>query len=290
MEFIESSAKTIEEATKKGLAKLEEMGKSFERSEIIASPSNGFLGFGKKDAIVRMYYSEPTSIFDEILNTEKEVEKPVEVMTEAEEVVVEETPVETEEATTEAEEVVVEEEIAPTMDAEIAKEEVEHEEPVKEEPVLTAEKQAEIAERAKEFLQGVFDNMGLKYVMEKMSTYERVTFKVHGDNLGFVIGKHGQTLEAIQYLTNLVANKGEQARCHIMVDIGDYRERRERTLEQLAERLASKVRQNRHKIALEPMNAYERKIIHTALQDMPHIGTHSEGEGPSRHIVITYVE
>lgn len=284
MEFIESSAKTIEEATKKGLAKLEEMGKSFERSEIIESPSNGFLGFGKKDAIVRMYYSEPISIFDDIMAAEEEEAKATE--TEVEEVVVEETPVATEE-------VVVEEEIAPSTDAKPAEEEVKPEEPVVEEaqaPVLTAEKQAEIADRAKEFLQGVFENMGLDCVMEKMSTYERVTFQVHGENLGFVIGKHGQTLEAIQYLTNLVANKGEQARCHIMVDIGGYRERRERTLEQLAGRLAAKVRRNRHKISLEPMNAYERKIIHSALQDMPHIGTHSEGEGPSRHIVITYVK
>lgn len=273
MEFIESSAKTIEEATRKGLAKLEEMGKGFERSEIIVTPSNGFLGFGKKDAVVRMYYSEQNSIFDDITRAEEEAKA---AETKAEEVVVEETSAP-----------VVEEEIAPSTEAEPAKEEVVVEE-VQEQPVLTEAKQEEIGNRAKEFLQGIFKNMGVECVIEKLSSYERVTLHVHGENLGFVIGKHGATLEAIQYLTNLVANKGEQARCHIMVDISGYREKRERTLMQLAQKKAAQVRRTRRKVSFEPMNAYERKIIHTALQDMPHIGTHSEGEGLARHIVITY--
>lgn len=285
MEFIESSAKTLEEATRKGLAKLEEMNKNFERSEIIENPSSGFLGFGKKDAVVRMYYSDDQSILNEILTPEAQ---------EKAEVVIEETvvePIVTEAVVKETvEEVTPEIEIAVATEAEVATKEEEPTKPVNEAPVLTTEKQAEIAERAKVFLNGMLEKMGLEFMLEKMTTPERVTFQVHGEQLGIIIGKHGQTLEAIQYLTNLVANKGEQARCHIMVDVGGYRSRRERTLEQLAKRMADKVRRNRHKISLEPMNAYERKVIHTALQDIPHIETHSEGEGSSRHLVISYVK
>ena len=102
------------------------------------------------------------------------------------------------------------------------------------------------------------------------------------------IGKHGQTLDAIQYLTNLVANKEVSGHYHIVVDVEHYRSRREETLMQLARRLASKVKRTRQKVSLEPMSAYERKIIHLTLQDESHIVTDSEGEEPYRHVVIAY--
>ena len=103
-----------------------------------------------------------------------------------------------------------------------------------------------------------------------------------------MIGKNGQTLDAIQYLTNLVAHKEVSGHCHIVVDVENYRARREETLINLAKRLAAKVKRNRQKVSLEPMNAFERKIIHTALHDDKHIVTESAGDEPFRHIVISY--
>ena len=134
----------------------------------------------------------------------------------------------------------------------------------------------------------MFTQMGLKVVIEKMMTKDKITFQVHGEELGILIGKHGQTLDAIQYLTNLVAHKDVSSHCHIVVDVENYRSRREETLVNLAKRLASKVKRNRQKVSLEPMNAFERKIIHTALQGDKHIVTNSEGDEPFRHVVISY--
>lgn len=152
------------------------------------------------------------------------------------------------------------------------------------------EKVQEIATKGKEFLVAMFKKMDLPVVIEKMISTDRITFHVRGEHLGILIGKHGQTLDAIQYLTNLIANKGEVKRCHIMVDVEDYRVRREQTLRELAERLANKAKRNRQKVVLEPMNSYERKIIHMALQEWPNISTDSEGEGSYRHVVIEYVK
>ena len=145
---------------------------------------------------------------------------------------------------------------------------------VKAKQELSKETQQIIAEKGKEFL-------------EKMFTSDKITFQVHGEDLGILIGKHGQTLDAIQYLTNLVAHKEVSGHCHIVVDVENYRARREETLINLAKRLAAKVKRNRQKVSLEPMNAFERKIIHTALHDDKHIVTESAGDEPFRHIVIS---
>ena len=134
----------------------------------------------------------------------------------------------------------------------------------------------------------MFAQMGLIVMIEKMFTSDKITFQVHGEDLGILIGKHGQTLDAIQYLTNLVAHKEVSGHCHIVVDVENYRARREETLIDLAKRLAAKVKRNRQKVSLEPMNAFERKIIHTALHDDKHIVTESAGDEPFRHIVISY--
>ena len=157
-----------------------------------------------------------------------------------------------------------------------------------EKPGLTKEDQMAIADKGKQFLTDMFAKMGLAVAIEKMTTEGRITFQIHGDDLGILIGKHGQTLDAIQYLTNLVANKDVKGRCHIVVDVEHYRSRREDTLVQLARRLGDKVKRSRQKISLEPMNAFERKIIHLTLQNEPHIVTDSEGEEPYRHVVIAY--
>ncbi len=252
MDYIEVSAKTIEEATSQATAQIESQGRVVTSVKVLEEPSKGFLGFGKKDALVRVYFEEGTA---ENIAVEEEVVSVVETITE--------TTVDTVETETTEIPVVVEDGI-------------------------TKAEQDFIADTGKEFLLGMFGKMGLSVQIEKLTTKDKITFQVHGEDLGILIGKHGQTLDAIQYLTNLVANKEVRRRCQIVVDVENYRSRREETLIQLAHRLGAKVRRTRQKIALEPMNAFERKIIHLALQNEKNIKTDSEGQEPYRHIVIYY--
>lgn len=139
---------------------------------------------------------------------------------------------------------------------------------------------------AKLFLENVFLSMGLSVTMEKRIVDGAVTFNLHGDDLGILIGKHGQTLDSLQYLTNLVANKAAQERTRFIIDIENYRQRRVETLMVLAKKLASQVKRTREKVVLEPMTPHERKIIHMALQDDRRVTTNSEGEEPHRYVVI----
>ena len=141
---------------------------------------------------------------------------------------------------------------------------------------------------AKEFLQKVFNAMKIDVVMEKFINKNdgSVTFKLHGDDMGILIGKHGQTLDSLQYLTNLVANKNSNERVRVIIDVEDYRDRRIDTLTRLANRLADKVKRTGERVALEPMNPHERKIIHMALQGDRRVTTLSEGDEPYRHVVI----
>ncbi|MCI1820799.1 MAG: protein jag [Megasphaera sp.] len=147
----------------------------------------------------------------------------------------------------------------------------------------------EAAEKAKAFLQDVLKKMDIGEVfIEKMIKSDKVILHLHGNNLGILIGKHGQTLDALQYLTNLTTNQGQDNRYFLMLDVENYRQRRKETLEQLAVRLASRVKHEGDKVMLEPMNGYERKIIHMALQNKEHVRTESEGQDPYRHVVIYY--
>ena len=252
MDYIEVSAKTIEEATSQATAQIESQGRVVTSVKVLEEPSKGFLGFGKKDALVRVYFEEGTAEHTAVV---EEVVSVVKTVTE--------TAVDTVE----------------TDNTEI---------PVVVEDGITKAEQDFIADTGKEFLLGMFGKMGLSVQIEKLTTKDKITFQVHGEDLGILIGKHGQTLDAIQYLTNLVANKEVRRRCQIVVDVENYRSRREETLVQLAHRLGAKVRRTRQKIALEPMNAFERKIIHLALQNEKNIKTDSEGQEPYRHIVIYY--
>ena len=253
MDYIEVSAKTIEEATSQATAQIESQGRVVTSVKVLEEPSKGFLGFGKKDALVRVYFEAAAVTHTAV--TEEPVVPVVEIVTEV--------AVDTVE----------------TVETEI---------PVVVEDGITKAEQDFIADTGKEFLLGMFGKMGLSVQIEKLTTKDKITFQVHGEDLGILIGKHGQTLDAIQYLTNLVANKEVRRRCQIVVDVENYRSRREETLVQLAHRLGAKVRRTRQKIALEPMNAFERKIIHLALQNEKHIKTDSEGQEPYRHIVIYY--
>lgn len=140
---------------------------------------------------------------------------------------------------------------------------------------------------AKSFLENIFVNMDLKVLMEKrVSSDGIVTFNLHGEDLGVLIGKHGQTLDSIQYLANLVANKQTKERVKINIDIENYRQRRVETLTVLAKKIANQVKRTQQKVTLEPMSPHERKIIHMALQDDRRIQTNSQGEEPHRYLVI----
>lgn len=259
MEFIDVSAKTIEDAIAKGVAELAVDGHELVETKVIEQPSNGFLGIGRKPAVVRLFY---TAIAAAATEEEKEV------------------IAETSDAVADAPVATDERDVAEAVDNSTVS--------VKAKQELSKETQQVIAEKGKEFLEKMFAQMGLIVMIEKMFTNDKITFQVHGEDLGILIGKHGQTLDAIQYLTNLVAHKEVSGHCHIVVDVENYRARREETLINLAKRLAAKVKRNRQKVSLEPMNAFERKIIHTALHDDTHIVTESAGDEPFRHIVISY--
>lgn len=151
---------------------------------------------------------------------------------------------------------------------------------------FSEEEQNETAEAAREFLKGVFQAMDLKITVEKMLSREQILLTLHGERLGLLIGKHGQTLDALQYLTNLAAGKKYHHHYFILLDAENYRSRRKQTLENLAARCASKAKHTGEPVKLEPMPAGERKIIHMALKDDPLISTDSEGEVPYRYVVV----
>ena len=143
------------------------------------------------------------------------------------------------------------------------------------------------AEKAEEFLASIFEAMKLEVRIAPMDTKDGVVMNLIGENLGILIGKHGQTLDSLQYLANPAANKGlVEDKVRIILDIENYRSRREDTLRRLAMRLADKVRRTGERIVLEPMNRHERKIIHMALQNNYRISTYSSGEEPYRKVVI----
>ncbi|MCR4684639.1 MAG: protein jag [Lachnospiraceae bacterium] len=139
----------------------------------------------------------------------------------------------------------------------------------------------------KEFLSKVFDAMGMKVQIDVEKTDEEINIELSGDDMGVLIGKRGQTLDSLQYLTSLVVNKGSSSYTRVKVDTENYRVRRKETLENLAKNLAYKVKRTKRPVTLEPMNPYERRVIHSALQNDKYVSTHSEGEEPYRKVVIT---
>lgn len=136
------------------------------------------------------------------------------------------------------------------------------------------------------FLRQISDNMGLQVDLEIEDDPEVLKINFSGDDLGILIGRRGDTLDALQYLANLVANKKEEQRVRVVLDVEGYRKRREQTLQKLAMKLADKVRRRNQEVVLEPMNPHERRIIHTALQNNRYVYTTSQGEDPYRKIVI----
>ena len=157
--------------------------------------------------------------------------------------------------------------------------------------VIKARKNQSIEDIAREFLGKVFEAMELtvKINMDINEEDGVVNIDLVGDDMGILIGKRGQTLDSLQYLVSLVVNKESDKFIRVKLDTENYRERRKATLENLAKNIASKVKRTRKTVSLEPMNPYERRIIHSALQSDPAVSTHSEGEEPYRRVVVTLV-
>ena len=152
--------------------------------------------------------------------------------------------------------------------------------------VIKARIKNSVADKAKEFLKEVFDAMNMVVVIDVKYDEENrnIDIELSGDEMGVLIGKRGQTLDSLQYLVSLVVNKDEDEYIRVKVDTEDYRKRRKETL---AKNIAYKVKRTKRPVSLEPMNPYERRIIHSALQNDKYVTTHSEGEEPFRRVVVT---
>ena len=307
-EYMQFSAKTKNEAITKACI---ELGVSSDQLDIqvVSEGSSGFFGIGSKPAIIKACKKEESSeekeiekIIDSVKidalkeETAKEVQKPaVKSVSKAPETKKE----------TSAEKAKEERQPKPVREKQF-KEKVSREKPVreqkerpaKEKPVRAAkaieiitdpEKIKDIEERALVFLKDVFASMDLGEVTitSKYNTTDgclEVDFE--GEDMGILIGKRGQTLDSLQYLTSLVVNKGKSDYIRVKLDTEDYRRRRKETLENLARGIAYKVKKTRKPVVLEPMNPYERRIIHSALQGNKFVETVSEGEEPYRHVVV----
>lgn len=283
MNHVEATGKTIEDAVRSGLVQLG-LTRDEVTVEVLSEPKSGFLGIGSKPAVVRVTAKEEA---EHVLQRQQEdVRKAEEAEKQAADAA----------GIAEAEPPCPEEPVSAPAESEInhpadgAKDSVAAspaDEAADQKEDFTAE---EAAAKAREFLQEVLKNMGMQVVIEKMIKPDKIILHLHGKNLGILIGKHGQTLDALQYLTNLTTNQGKEMRHFIMLDVENYRHRREETLKQLALRLSGRVKKKGDRVVLEPMNGYERKIIHVALQDADHVRTESEGQDPYRHVVIYYAE
>lgn len=295
MAFVEKTGKNVDEAIAEALKELNITADQAD-IEVLDEGRKGIFGFGRKDAKVRVTVKEVT-VAEESAPAEKTVSEAAETAVQA---VKEAANIAVDTAVKKAEAVKADASAAVedlsqkaaeakdnAVDSAISTlESLKSERPAREARKYVVNDEAIIA--AKEFLQRVFTAMKIEVAMEKFINKNdgSVTFKLHGQDMGILIGKHGQTLDSLQYLTNLVANKTSNERVRVIIDVEDYRDRRIETLTRLANRLADKVKRTGERVALEPMNPHERKIIHMALQGDRRVTTLSEGDDPYRHVVI----
>ena len=296
-EFIQFSAKTKNEAITKACI---ELGVSSDQLEIevVSEGSSGFFGIGSKPAIIKARKINTVSEEDEIQEIvdtvkvdaikEEQNRKPAKPFVKAEKPAPKSEPVKEKPKEKPFKERPVKEKPA----KEKMPKEPREEKPKQSKPVEIITDPAEIKEveeRAIVFLRDVFASMNLGEVeiTSKYNTNDgclEVAFE--GEDMGILIGKRGQTLDSLQYLTSLVVNKGKANYIRVKLDTEDYRRRRKETLENLARGIAYKVKKTRRPVVLEPMNPYERRIIHSALQGNKYVETVSEGEEPYRHVVV----
>ena len=267
MDYMEFSAKTVSDAITEACTYFTVASDHLEY-EVLEEGSNGFLGLGSKAAKIKARVKEESEeaavLAAETVKEEKKAEK---------EVIKEEKKEAKAAAKEEKKEV-----------AAAAKEE--KKEAKKEKIAVNAK---EVEDKSITFLKDVLHAMDIAAVVEAEYNDEEEMLEINliGEDMGVLIGKRGQTLDSLQYLVSLVVNKGTNGCIRVKVDTENYRERRKATLENLAKNIASKVVRTRRPVSLEPMNPYERRIIHSALQNNKYVTTHSEGEEPYRKVVVT---
>ena len=290
-EMIRVSGKTLEDAITNATISL---GVTSDKIvyKVIEHESKGFLGIGAKDAVIEVRAKNEADYEAERLKIKAEedaAKAAAEANAEAEEEKVLNTKISEQETLSPAEET-----SSFTQDVEEAEEtEFQAEEIVEEKAPSKREREikpledpSEAIAKAEGFLRDVYQAMGMD--VDLVSTYdgEVLNVQMNGDDMGILIGKRGQTLDSLQYLVSLVVNKGSATYVRVKLDTENYRERRKATLENLAKNISVKVKKNRQTVYLEPMNPYERRIIHSALQGDPFVTTYSEGEEPNRKVVV----
>ena len=160
---------------------------------------------------------------------------------------------------------------------------------IEHEPFVVTPEEAltDTARTARDFLSGLTERMNVPVSIEVMETEEQLRMQMAGENMSLLIGRRGETLDALQYLTSLTVNRGRENYLRVSIDTENYRAKREEALRKLAVRMAGRAKKSGKRVALEPMNPYERRILHSALQNDPEVTTHSEGEEPYRRVIIT---
>ena len=274
---IRVSAKTVEDAITEASIQLGITSDKLEY-EVIEKGSAGFLGIGMKQAVIearrKVEEKQETEIVEKV---KKEIQQVAAEEVKAEEKIVEEVRAEIEHG----------EKPKQTTEKVEKKEEIKNDAPVKREVEL-ADVTDETKEAVSAFLKDTLKAMGMEVeIASDIDEDGSLSINMSGPNMGILIGKRGQTLDSLQYLANRVANKHQSGYVRVKLDTENYRARREETLKHLAKNIAHKVKRNRRPVALEPMNPYERRIIHSALQNDPYVTTHSEGEEPYRKVVVT---
>lgn len=261
----EYTAKSVEEALEKALNEMM-LTREDINYEIVQQPSKGFLGFGQKNAVVRVSRKVIEEMKIDAVEVKEEKKAAIKKEIKAEQIAA--APVK-EEAV----------ELEDNVD-----EFVEEEQPAVKVDKKEATGAAEVKGRA--FLAKIFDEMKLDVVIDVKEKGGYLVFDLQGENLGILIGRRGDTLDALQFLLNLVINEKNGAKVKGIIDIENYRAKREETLIGLGHKLAAKARKTGQKVVLEPMNPQERRIIHMALQNDKRVTTYSEGEEPYRKVVI----
>ena len=306
MEFQEFTGDNVDLAINEACTRLQVP--SFELEyEVINKESAGFLGFGKKPARIRARKKEVQETVKaepkQKQEPKKKEEKPVKkvevsapvVEEKKQEAVKPEYKKEPKNKNGKKKNFDKKSKNASGEEKKEAKREPRREQPKREpkpEPVVVERSEEEIAEIKKDaenFLKEVFAAMELTVEINIQYNKETGNLEIDfaGDDMGILIGKRGQTLDSLQYLTSLVVNKGDNAYVRVKLDTENYRSRRKDTLENLAKNIAFKVKKTRKPVSLEPMNPYERRIIHSALQGNKFVETYSEGNEPYRHVVVT---
>lgn len=260
MDYIEVRAKTIDDAITDALVQLGVTSDQLDY-EVIEKGSAGFLGINRKDAIIKARKKVVVPEKKEVVTETVAVKKPEKKQT---------APVEKKESVPE-------------------KKVEKNDKKEKSEKAAAPIDYAPLVENVKNFLAQVFQAMELEVeIITKVDEENRmIDVEFKGSEMGMLIGKRGQTLDSLQYLTNLAVNKQSDSYVKVKLDTEDYRKRRKETLENLARNIAYKVKRTKRPVSLEPMNPFERRVIHSALQNDKYVSTHSEGEEPYRHVVVT---